>query len=278
MRAFCLIFNFCFQKMCFSSNQNINKPRFSDICAVHRKRPVAWYGLIIEFHMIQRLLQIRGRGDQKMEHLIIFYREEIFWEFFLRHLLAPFFMIITCSSNFKPILRFASELLWRFLRCVYYWFFWHWQNLSTTIKSKMCIMNNLLFTSNLVFHSDPNLLRINWIFRSQGFSELLWTLKGVKVFKNEPSKICWRQPLKNLKRYGLFRQKAAFHKFYLVHSWVLWPKSSSNHKSWGTDYQLLSISSNLMQFFFLKKSKKCVFFWLHVFPKMRVFVVYGSHL
>ena len=26
---------------------------------------------------------------------------------------------------------------------------------------------------------------------------------GVKVFKNEPSKICGRQPIKNLKWYGL---------------------------------------------------------------------------
>ena len=29
---------------------------------------------------------------------------------------------------------------------------------------------------------------------------LFWSLKGVKVFKNEPSKICGRQPLKNFTR------------------------------------------------------------------------------
>ena len=34
----------------------------------------------------------------------------------------------------------------------------------------------------------------------------------VTVFKNGPSKICVRQPLKNL--------KTVFHKFYLVHSWI----------------------------------------------------------
>ena len=34
-----------------------------------------------------------------------------------------------------------------------------------------------------------------------------------KVFKNGPSKTCGRQPLKSL--------KAAFHKFYLVHSWII---------------------------------------------------------
>ena len=50
--------------------------------------------------------------------------------------------------------------------------------------------------------------------------------KWDKVFKNEPSKTFGRQPLKNLKVYGLLQAdhtpsnflKAAFHKFYLVHS------------------------------------------------------------
>ena len=45
-----------------------------------------------------------------------------------------------------------------------------------------------------------------------------------KVFKSKPNKICGRQPLKNLKGYGLLKQtisiflKAVLHKFYLVHS------------------------------------------------------------
>ena len=48
-------------------------------------------------------------------------------------------------------------------------------------------------------------------------------LTWLKVFKNGPSIICRRQPLKNLKGYGLLRQfpdflKAVFHKFCLVHS------------------------------------------------------------
>ena len=50
-----------------------------------------------------------------------------------------------------------------------------------------------------------------------------------QVFKNEPSKICGRQPLKNLKGYGLPKadrtlsnfSKAVFHKFYLAHSLIL---------------------------------------------------------
>ena len=57
--------------------------------------------------------------------------------------------------------------------------------------------------------------------------------KWDKVFKNESSKIWGRQSLKNLKGYGLFQAcyppsnvlKAWFHKFYLVHSWILCPKS-----------------------------------------------------
>ena len=46
---------------------------------------------------------------------------------------------------------------------------------------------------------------------------LIWE----KVFKSGPSKVCGRQPLKNLKGYGLLPSnflKAVFHKFYLVHS------------------------------------------------------------
>ena len=38
----------------------------------------------------------------------------------------------------------------------------------------------------------------------------------VKVFKNEPSKIYGREPLKKF-------FKAFFHKFYLLHSWIPWP-------------------------------------------------------
>ena len=44
------------------------------------------------------------------------------------------------------------------------------------------------------------------IFLGQLFiiSKIFWhTEKWDKVFKNGPSKICERQPLKNLKKYGL---------------------------------------------------------------------------
>ena len=53
-----------------------------------------------------------------------------------------------------------------------------------------------------------------------------WDKVWDKVFKNGPSKICGKQPLKNLKEYGLLKAdhtlsnflKAVFHKFYLLHS------------------------------------------------------------
>ena len=56
---------------------------------------------------------------------------------------------------------------------------------------------------------------------SVNFYGLLQSYIWVKIFKNGPSTICWTQPLKNLKWYGL--PKAIIHKFYLVHSWILCP-------------------------------------------------------
>ena len=47
-----------------------------------------------------------------------------------------------------------------------------------------------------------------------------FTATWVKVFKNGPSKICGRQPLKNLKWY--LGRKAVLYKLYLVHSWIPW--------------------------------------------------------
>ena len=57
------------------------------------------------------------------------------------------------------------------------------------------------------------------------YEALFISLMRDKVLKNGPSKICERQPLKNLMDYDLPSDytppnflKAAFHKFYLVHS------------------------------------------------------------
>ena len=51
-----------------------------------------------------------------------------------------------------------------------------------------------------------------------------------KIFKNGPSKICEKQPLKNLKGYSLIYRvpskflKTVFQEFHLVLSWIFCPK------------------------------------------------------
>ena len=71
----------------------------------------------------------------------------------------------------------------------------------------------LLLLSKLCIH---HLKRFRWIY--------VWD----KIFKKGPSKICGRQPLKNLEDYGPWRTpsnflKAVFHNFYLLHSWIHCP-------------------------------------------------------
>ena len=64
-----------------------------------------------------------------------------------------------------------------------------------------------------VFHLPINLVL---------FTHSLW----VQVFNNGPSKVCGRQPLKIWRDMVGFPSKflkAVFHKFYLVHSWILCP-------------------------------------------------------
>ena len=59
-----------------------------------------------------------------------------------------------------------------------------------------------------------------------GFLVFSGSIKWDKVFKNGSSEIFGRQPLQNLKWHGLPSNfsKAVFHKFHLVHSWILCPK------------------------------------------------------
>ena len=74
-------------------------------------------------------------------------------------------------------------------------------------------------------------------------SEVVLTMiiKWVKIFKNGPSKICGRQSLKNLKRYGLLRQtislqtflKVLFHKIFCSKMTIKLPKNSwTTLKNW----------------------------------------------
>ena len=60
-------------------------------------------------------------------------------------------------------------------------------------------------------------IRRNWFFTCVTVN-ISGNNNCVKVFKNGPSKICGRKPLKNLNFL-----KAVFYKFYLVHSWIPWP-------------------------------------------------------
>ena len=50
---------------------------------------------------------------------------------------------------------------------------------------------------------------VEFIFRELNTLKKMWD----KVFKNGPSKICGRQPLKNLKGYGLLKQAISFQIF-----------------------------------------------------------------
>ena len=65
-----------------------------------------------------------------------------------------------------------------------------------------------------------------------------------RVFKNGSSKICGKQPLKNLKGYGLL--KAVFHNFYLVHSWILCLIYSS--PTWSSNTLLPKETDELIDF------------------------------
>ena len=58
----------------------------------------------------------------------------------------------------------------------------------------------------------PKLL--NYVFiRSVNYCHKELHFTWNKVFKNGPSNICGRQPLKTLKGYGMLKQTAVFHKF-----------------------------------------------------------------
>ena len=67
------------------------------------------------------------------------------------------------------------------------------------------------------------------------------------MFKNRPSKICGRQPLKNLKEHGLFKTdhipskflKNLFHEFYLVHSLNTLSQMSVGLSMGGLIYRVL---------------------------------------
>ena len=73
----------------------------------------------------------------------------------------------------------------------------------------------------------------------------------VKVFEDRLSKICEGQPLKKLNWF----LKAVFHKFYLVHSWIIWSichvvldilKILTYSKSWRMSLYMSVLNNILM--------------------------------
>ena len=94
------------------------------------------------------------------------------------------------------------------------------------------IFVNLFTKLNLLVFQSKCLYKLHYI---KSLADLFSFTKGIVkaklhlVFMNGPSKICGRQPLNNLKWYGLLKAdhilskflKVVFHKFYLVHSWIL---------------------------------------------------------
>ena len=99
-------------------------------------------------------------------------------------------------------------ILWNFLEHLFY---------GTPLDDCFC---DLHFESKILVHFQINILSQNvcsqaiyWVsqkfWKKNGLCDFLLPFASYiwdNVFKNEPSKICGRQPLKKLKWYGLFNQ------------------------------------------------------------------------
>ena len=113
---------------------------------------------------------------------------------------------------------------------------WHFikkETLAEVFSCEFCetIKNTYFYRTPLVAASLTNFpymsKRQSTLFSINLVRRTIWD----KVFKSGPRKTCGRQPLKNLKGYGLVQAdhtpsnflKAVFHKFYSVHSWILCP-------------------------------------------------------
>ena len=94
-----------------------------------------------------------------------------------------------------------------------------------------------------------------------------------KAFKNGPSKFCRRQPLKNLKGYGLlwgnhipsYFFKAVFHKFCLIYSWIFCFKWQNRNFTLFTSWFCIKLAK--VNFFM--NWKNSVENWIRVWRKWR---------
>ena len=105
------------------------------------------------------------------------------------------------------------------------WYWWNQNSEFIILKRKFIKGRNAYF--QYVFTA------VRLMFRKVDYWWKWMCLIWIKVFKNGPSKICGRRPLKNLKWYCLPTNflKALFHKFYFVHSWIpqpIWCKITYN--------------------------------------------------
>ena len=159
-------------------------------------------------------------------------------------LLLTFQQINAVCSKWKKTLRIAFFVLsnilhYSFTRLFFYFFYFL---CSPTLRNLSDLL--IVKTVAIFYQSCYNCCKKN---SGSNFLRIVW----VKVFNNCPSEICWRQPFKNLKWYGLPKQtiiitsiflKAVFHKFYLVHSWIPWSIFFS--KKYTVDYYSEPTSSN----------------------------------
>ena len=95
--------------------------------------------------------------------------------------------------------------------------------------SKKCLMQMWLQISNPYFLKSLDWNKNTYKMERDKSTNAIRTYKWDKVFKSGLSKFCERQPLKNLKGYGLLKRyglpsnflNAVIQKIYLVHSWIL---------------------------------------------------------
>ena len=107
-------------------------------------------------------------------------------------------------------------------------------NNGKNMEEHICILWSIL---DYILHGNLFVISVLSHFTCQNII-MLCSNVWMKVFKNGPSKICGRQPLKHLKWYGLLKWtiiadhitsnflKAVSHTFYLVHSEYLDPYGS----------------------------------------------------
>ena len=105
-----------------------------------------------------------------------------------------------------------------------------WQYDNNNLRSRENTLIYVIYNRNSFlarffdnFHKLCEIGVLSWIMFSKVMATWLWVEHMGQSIQEGPTKIFGRQPLKNLKWYGPLRQRAVFHKFYLVDSWIPCP-------------------------------------------------------